>query len=287
MSARLEQQAPPVVVIRPSKGWIPLRLWDVWEYRELLFFLAWRDVKVRYKQTVLGAAWAILQPLMTMVVFTIFFGKLAQVGSDGLPYPIFSYTGLLPWTLFAQALSQSSSSLVQSANLIKKVYFPRIVIPMASVMAGIVDFVVSFGALLGLMAYYRIWPSASILWLPAIFLLALAASMGIGLWLATLNVEYRDVRYVVPFLVQMWLFVTPVIYPASRVAAKLTERGIPVWLYGLNPMAGVVEGFRWALLGRTPFPAGLLAAGTVVTLVLLVSGAFYLRRMENTFADVV
>lgn len=279
--------APAVVVIRPAKGWTALRLWDVWEYRELLFFLAWRDVQVRYKQTVLGAAWAILQPLLTMVVFTIFFGRLAQVGSDGLPYPIFSYAGLLPWTLFSQALGQASASLVSSSNLIKKVYFPRLVIPIASVLAGVVDFAVSLFALFGLMAYYRIWPAWTVLMVPVMFLLALLASVAVGLWLATLNVEYRDVRYIVPFLVQIWLFVTPVIYPASRVTAKLTERGLPAWLYGLNPMAGVVEGFRWALLGRTPFPGQLLLTGTIVTVILLVSGTFYLRRMESTFADVV
>ncbi|HEY1251996.1 MAG TPA: ABC transporter permease [Thermoanaerobaculia bacterium] len=281
------QPAAPTVVIRPTSGWAALRLGEVWEYRELLFFLAWRDVKIRYKQTVLGAAWAVLQPLLTMVVFTIFFGNLAKVGSDGLPYPIFSYTGLLPWTLFSQALTLSSASLVASSNLIKKVYFPRIVIPMASVLSGVIDFGVSLVALLGLMAWYKIWPSILVLWLPLIFLLALAASLGAGLWLATLNVEYRDVRYVVPFLVQIWLFVTPVIYPASRVTAKLAEHGLPGWIYGLNPMAGVVEGFRWSLLGRTPFPGQLILTSTLVTLVMLVTGSFYLRRMEATFADVV
>jgi lipopolysaccharide transport system permease protein len=281
------QPVSPTVVIRPTKGWAALRLNEVWEYRELLFFLAWRDVKIRYKQTVLGAAWAVLQPLLTMVVFTIFFGGLAKVGSDGLPYPIFSYTGLLPWTLFSQALTLSSASLVTSSNLIKKVYFPRIVIPMAAVLSGVIDFGVSLVALFGLMAYYKIWPSLLVIWIPAIFLLSLAASLGAGLWLATLNVEYRDVRYVVPFLVQIWLFVTPVIYPASKVTAKLAEHGVPGWIYGLNPMAGVVEGFRWALLGRTPFPAQLLATSVLVTLLMLVTGSFYLRRMEATFADIV
>jgi lipopolysaccharide transport system permease protein len=277
----------PMVVIRPTKGWAALRLNEVWEYRELLFFLAWRDVKIRYKQTALGAAWAVLQPVLTMVVFTIFFGGLAKVGSDGLPYPIFSYTGLLPWTLFSQALTLSSASLVTSSNLIKKVYFPRIVIPMAAVLSGVIDFGVSLVALFGLMVYYKIWPSLLVFWIPAIFLLSLAASLGAGLWLATLNVEYRDVRYVVPFLVQIWLFVTPVIYPASKVTAELAKRGLPGWIYGLNPMAGVVEGFRWAILGRTPFPGQLLATSVLVTLVLLVTGSFYLRRMEATFADVV
>ena len=281
------QPVSPTVVIRPTKGWAALRLNEIWEYRELLFFLAWRDVKIRYKQTALGAAWAVLQPLLTMVVFTIFFGGLAKVGSDGLPYPIFSYTGLLPWTLFSQALSLSSASLVTSSNLIKKVYFPRIVIPMAAVLSGVIDFAVSLVALFGLMAYYKIWPSLLVIWIPAIFLLSLAASLGAGLWLATLNVEYRDVRYVVPFLVQIWLFVTPVIYPASKVTAKLAEHGLPGWIYGLNPMAGVVEGFRWALLGTEPPSWGFVAISAAVTVAVLVGGLAYFQRAERSFADVI
>jgi lipopolysaccharide transport system permease protein len=277
----------PVVVIRPSRGWVSLRLGDVWEYRELLYFLVWRDVKVRYKQTLLGAAWAVLQPAMTMVVFTIFFGRLAQVGSDGLPYPLFSYAGLLPWIFFAQGLTQSSNSLVGSANLIKKVYFPRLVIPLSAILAGVVDLLIAFSLLLGLMGYYKTWPSATVLWLPLLLFLALATSLGAGLWLAALNVEYRDVRYVVPFFSQIWLFVTPVIYPGSRVLKKLAEAGLPGWLYGLNPMAGVVEGFRWALFGQVPFPAGVVAASGAVAALLVVTGAFYFRRMERAFADVV
>jgi len=259
----------------------------VWAYRELLYFLIWRDVKVRYKQTVLGAAWAILQPLMTMLVFTIFFGGLAKVGSDGLPYPIFSYAGLLPWTFFAQGLSQSSASLVGSSNLIKKVYFPRLVIPISSVLGGLVDFAIAFVVLFGMMSYYGIWPSAAVVFLPLLLLLAIGAALGVGMWLSALNVEYRDVRYVVPFFVQLWLFVTPVIYPASTVAAKLRELGLPTWLYGLNPMAGVVEGFRWALLGTGSRPGPVLLASVAVTVLLLSSGAFYFRKMERTFADVV
>ena len=279
--------ATPPMVIQPSRGWISLRLRDVWEYRELLYFLVWRDVKVRYKQTALGAAWAILQPLLAMVVFTIFFGNLAGVGSDGLPYPIFSYAALLPWTFFAQGLSQSSESLVSSANLVRKVYFPRLVIPTASVLAGVVDFAIAFVVLFGLMAYYGIWPSSAIVFLPLFLLLAFATALGVGMWLAALNVEYRDVKYVVPFFIQLWLFVTPVIYPASRVTTKLAQLGLPTWIYGLNPMAGVVEGFRWSLLGVGTRPGPVIGASAAVTTALLLSGAFYFRRMERTFADVV
>lgn len=277
----------PTVLIEPTHGWTSLRLGDVWEYRELLYFLVWRDVKVRYKQTALGAAWAILQPLLTMVVFTIFFGNLAGVGSDGLPYPIFSYAGLLPWTFFAQGLSQSSDSLVSSANLVRKVYFPRLVIPTASVLAGVVDFAIAFVVLFALMAYYGIWPSAAVVFLPLLLLLAFATALGVGMWLSALNVQYRDVKYVVPFFIQLWLFVTPVIYPASRVTKKLAQFGIPAWAYGLNPMVGVVEGFRWSLLRVGTPPGPVILASAAVTTVLLVSGAFYFRRMERTFADVV
>jgi lipopolysaccharide transport system permease protein len=280
--------AGKTLVIRPSRGWVPLQLNDLWEYRELLYFLVWRDVKVRYKQTLLGASWAILQPLLTMLIFTIFFGGLARVGSDGLPYPLFSYAGVLPWTFFAQAVGAASGSLVGSANMLKKVYFPRLIMPLASVVAALVDFAIAFLVLFGLMAHYHVWPGVQALWcVPLLVLLGLAASCGVGLWLATLNVEYRDVRYVVPFLLQIWLFVTPVIYPTSRILDKLASVGIPEWLYGLNPMVGVVEGFRWALLGTGTRPFALIATSSVTSLVLLVSGAFYLRKMEKTFADVV
>ncbi len=287
MSTMREATDTTWVVIRPTKGWESLRLGEVWEFRELLFFLAWRDVKVRYKQTALGALWAILQPVLTMLIFTIFFGGLARVGSDGMPYPIFSYAGLLPWTLFAQGLSQAANSLVGASNLIKKVYFPRLIVPLASVLTGLVDFFVAFTVLIGLMVWYRVPPTAAVLWLPLFLLLAVLSALGAGLWLAALNVEYRDVRYVVPFFVQLWLFVTPVIYPTSRLSAKLTELGLPVWLSGLNPMTGVVEGFRWALLGSGSSPGPILVASASVTLVILLSGAFYFRRMEKTFADVV
>jgi len=282
--------APPelaITVIEPERGWTGLQLRELWAYRELLFFLVWRDVKVRYKQTFLGAAWAILQPLAAMVVFTIFFGRLARVGSDGLPYPLFSYTGLLPWTFFAQGLSQSSDSLVGSQNLIKKVYFPRLVIPTSSVLGGLVDFALAFVVLIGMMAWYRVVPSAAVAALPLLLLLAFATALGVGMWLSALNVQYRDVRYVVPFFIQLWLFVTPVIYPMSQVTAKLAELGLPAWLYGLNPMAGVVEGFRWALLGTGRAPGSVLGASSAVAVALVVSGAYYFRRMEKTFADVV
>jgi len=284
--ARVEES--PIIRIQPSRGWSALGLREVWVYRELLYFLVWRDVKIRYKQTVLGAAWAVLQPVLTMLVFTIFFGGLAKVGSDGLPYPIFSFTGLLPWTFFAQGLTQSSGSILSSSSLITKVYFPRLVIPISSVLAGAVDFAIAFVILVGMMAYYGIAPSVAVIWwLPILFLLATVASLGVGFWLSALSVEYRDVRFVVPFFVQMWLFVTPVIYPASKVAGKLEQLGLPRWLYGLNPMAGVVEGFRWALL-RTGRPdMAVLSASAIVAVVLMVSGAFYFRRMERGFADVV
>lgn len=283
----LEEGRIHTVVIEPSRGWVPVKLRDLWEYRDLLYFLVWRDVKVRYKQTVLGAAWAILQPTMTMIVFTIFFGGLAGISSDGLPYPIFSFAALLPWTFFAQGLTQSSNSLVGSQNLITKVYFPRLIIPLATVMAGIVDFVLAFLVLFAMMVYYGIWPGTEVLWLPPLLVLAFATALGVGMWMSALNVEYRDVRYVVPFLVQIWLFVTPVIYPASTVTARLESLGLPGWLYGLNPMAGVVEGFRWALLGVDTRPGALLIASTVVAGLLVISGAMYFRRMEQTFADVV
>jgi lipopolysaccharide transport system permease protein len=223
-----------------------------------------------------------------MVVFTIFFGGLAKVGSDGLPYPIFSFAGLLPWTFFAQGLTQSSGSIVGSSSLITKVYFPRLVIPISSVLAGVVDFVIAFVVLVGMMVYYGIWPAlAAIWWLPILLLLATVTALGVGLWLSALSVEYRDVRFVVPFFVQLWLFVTPVIYPASKVAGKLEQLGLPSWLYGLNPMAGVVEGFRWSLLRTGSVNAPVLIASAAVALLLMVSGAFYFRRMERSFADVV
>lgn len=271
----------PVTRIRPSSGWVELRLDELWAYRELLYFLVWRDIKVRYKQTALGAAWAIIQPLLTMVVFSMFFGKLAKVPSDGVPYPIFSFAALVPWTFFATGLTLSSQSLVGSANLIKKVYFPRLAIPIATVLSGVVDFVLAFGVLLVMMAFYGVMPTANVVWLPLFLLLALVTSLATGLWLSALNVQYRDVRYVVPFLTQIWLFATPVAYPSSLLEEPWRT------VYGLNPMVGVVEGFRWALLGTGAAPGPMLLVSSLAAVAMLVSGTYYFRRMERTFADVV
>jgi lipopolysaccharide transport system permease protein len=268
--------------IEPSKGWVSLKLRELWEYRELLYFLVWRDVKVQYKQTVIGAAWAIIKPFSTMVVFSLFFGQLARIPSDGIPYPIFSYTALVPWAFFSSGLSQSSNSLVGSANLIKKVYFPRLVIPLSSVISGVVDFVLAFLVLLGMMLFYGIAPTVNVIWLPFFMLLALTTALGVGLWLSAMNVQFRDVRNAVPFLVQFWMFATPIVYPSSLIKDEFLRA-----LYGVNPMAGVVEGFRWALLGAETAPGPIIIVSTLVALTLLVSGAFYFRRMERTFADVV
>lgn len=270
-----------VIRIEPSRGWVSLRLQEFWQYRELLYFLTWRDISVRYKQTVLGAAWAIIQPFFTMVVFSLFFGKLAKIPSEGVPYPIFSYAALVPWTFFAHGLSQSSNSVVQSANLIKKVYFPRLIVPIAAVLSGVVDFVLAFVVLVGMMFYYGIVPTGNIVWLPLLFALALVTSLGVGLWLSTLNVQFRDVRYVVPFLTQLWLFATPIAYPSTL----LPERWRP--FYGLNPMAGVVDGFRWALLGQGRPHGEIILVSAAAAVVLLISGAYYFRRVEKTFADMI
>ena len=254
---------------------------SLWEYRELLFFFAWRDIKVRYKQTVMGALWAIIQPFFTMVIFSLFFGRLAKVPSDGLPYPIFSYAALVPWTFFANALTQASNSLVLSANMVKKIYFPRLALPIATVLAGVVDFVLAFIVLLGMMLFYGLVPTLNILWLPLFLLLALVTSLGVSLWLSAMNVQFRDVHYTIPFLTQAWLFVTPIAYPSSLLSEPWRT------LYGLNPMAGVVEGFRWALLGTDTAPGPMTLVSAVVALTLFVSGAFYFRRMEQSFADVL
>jgi lipopolysaccharide transport system permease protein len=271
----------PVTIVKPSKGWISLKLDELWEYRELLYFLTWRDVKVRYKQTVLGAAWAVIQPFFTMVVFSLFFGKLAKMPSDGMPYPIFAYAALVPWMFFANGLNNSSNSLVGSASLIKKVYFPRLLVPISSIIPGLVDFVLAFAVLLGMMFFYRIWPTVNIIWLPFLLLLAFITALGVGLWLSALNVQFRDVRYTVPFLTQFWLFASPIAYPSSLLSEPWRT------LYGINPMVGVVEGFRWALLGTDTAPGSMVVLSSLVALALLISGAFYFRRMEKTFADVV
>jgi lipopolysaccharide transport system permease protein len=269
------------ILIEPSKGWVSLKLRELWEYRELLYFLTWRDIKVRYKQTVLGASWAIIQPFFTMVVFSLFFGKLAGISSDGVPYPIFSYAALVPWTFFANGLSQSATSLVGSAGLITKIYFPRLTIPIATVLSGVVDFVLAFIVLLGMMLFYGIKPTINVLWLPILLLLALITALGVGLWLSAMNVQFRDVRYAVPFLVQAWMFASPIAYPSSLLDEPWRT------LYGINPMVGVVEGFRWALLGTETAPGPIIVVSSLASLALLVSGAFYFRRMEKSFADVI
>jgi len=270
-----------ITEIRPARGWTPLVLRDLWNYRELLFFLIWRDVKVRYKQTALGVAWAVIQPLFTMVVFSIFFGHLGKIPSDGLPYPLFTYCALLPWQLFSHALTECSNSVVSNERLITKVYFPRLVIPIAAVLAGLVDFSIAFSIMIGMMVYYGVAVSWAVLTLPAFVLLAIATALAVGLWLSALNVQYRDVRYTLVFLVQMWLFLTPVAYPSSMVP--------PQWraLYGLNPMAGVVEGFRWALLGKAESPGVMLLVSIGAVALILAGGLYYFRRMEKSFADVV
>lgn len=270
-----------LTVIRPKKGWQTLNLKELIKCRELLFFLAWRDIKVRYKQTVLGVAWAIIQPFFTMVIFSLFFGRLAKIPSEGIPYPIFSYAALVPWTFFANGLNQASNSLVGSANLIKKVYFPRLAIPIASVLAGVVDFILSFIVLIGMMAYFGFFPTYNVLWLPLFLLLALTTSLGVSLWFSALNVEFRDVRYTIPFLTQFWLFSTPIAYPSSLLSEPWKT------IYGINPMVGVVDGFRWALLGTSTPPGLAMIVSAAAALILLISGAFYFRRMEKNFADVI
>lgn len=271
----------PVIRIEPSKGWRSLNLKELWQYRELLYFLTWRDIKVRYTQTVLGAAWAIIQPFFTMVVFSLFFGKLAKMPSDGIPYPLFAYAALVPWTFFANGITQSSNSLVQSSNLLKKIYFPRLSVPIASVMGGAVDFLFAFLVLVAMMLFYGIVPTVNVMWLPFFLLLTFGTALGVGLWFAAINVQFRDVRYAVPFLIQFWLFATPIAYPSSLLSEPWRT------LYGLNPMVGVVEGFRWALLGTQSAPGPIVLVSALAMLIVLVSGAFYFRRMEKTFADTV
>jgi lipopolysaccharide transport system permease protein len=278
----IERSAPPRLAICPAQGWASPGLKELWEYRELIYFLTWRDIKVRYKQTALGAAWAVIQPVFMMLVFSLFFGRLAGMPSDGIPYPIFVYCALLPWQLFAHALTESSNSLVANERLITKVYFPRLVVPISSVLGGLVDFAIAFVILLGMMAYYRITPNwwAAVA-LPLFVLLAVTTALGVSLWLSALNVKYRDVRYTITFLVQFWFFLTPVAYPSTLVPAGWRV------IYGLNPMAGVVEGFRWSLLGKAESPGALLAVSVAAVMLMLVGGLYYFRHMENEFADVV
>jgi len=271
----------PTVMIGPSKGLLNLDLKAVWEYRGLLYFLIWRDVKVRYKQTALGASWSILQPLMNMLIFTIVFGHFAKVPSDGVPYPIFAYTALLPWNYFSQAMSRSGGSLVGNANLISKVYFPRLIIPIAGALTPLVDFALAFVVLLGMMVWFGISPTWGFFALPAFLLVALMTALAVSFFLSAINVKYRDVLYAVPFFAQFWMYASPVAYPVSLVPEK--------WrlLYSLNPMVGVIEGFRWAILGKVSPDFITMAISAFVLLVVLIAGIVCFKRMERTFVDVM
>ncbi len=277
-SLRAIGQAP--VVVEPRKGLLALDLQGLWQYRELLYFLAWRDVKVRYKQTAIGAGWAIFQPLVTMVIFTVIFGNFAKIPSDGLPYPIFAFTALLPWNVFASALTRSSGSLVSEAHLISKVYFPRLIIPLAATVSGVLDFVIAFSILVGMMIWFGIAPTWGVLALPVFLLLALVTAVALGLWFAALNIRYRDVGHAIPFFTQLCMYASPVVYPVSLVPDR--------WrlLYSLNPMAGVIEGFRWALLGKEGPDFRVMAVSAAVVLAVLFGGILYFRQTERTFADV-
>ena len=269
------------VTIKPSLRWVPLNLAEVWEYRSLLVFLAWRDVSVRYKQTALGIAWAVLQPLLTMIVFSVFFGRLIRVPSDGVPYPVFSYAALLPWQYFSTALASASQSLITDEKLVTKIYFPRLIIPLASIIPPVVDFGAAFVILIGLMIYYGIPVTGRLMLLPVLMVLAAIAALGFGLWLSATNVRYRDFRYVVPFVIQFWLFVSPVAYPSSVVPEQWRV------YFGLNPMTGVIEGFRWALLNTETAPGPLILVSGLISVLILVSGAYYFRNMEKSFADII
>lgn len=270
----------PTLIIRPPRKWVPVDIKELWAYRELITAFTLRDVKLRYKQTGLGIAWAVLQPLLTMVIFTVFFGGLAKIPSDGVPYPLFVLAALLPWTLFAEGLTRSTTSMVTNSNIMTKVYFPRLIMPLSSIISPLVDFAVSFIILIAMMVYYGFLPTVNIVFLPVFLLLALATALGVGLWLSALNVKYRDFQYTVPFMIQIWMFASPVVY-----AASLVPESMRVW-YGLNPMAGVIEGFRWALLG-TGAPSAMVLVSVGMVIVILISGMFYFRRMEQYYADIV
>jgi homopolymeric O-antigen transport system permease protein len=271
----------PILRIAPPSGWFDLNLGGLWQYRDLLYFFVWRDIKIRYKQTAVGAAWAVFQPLMTMAVFSLFFGKLAKIPSIGLPYPVFYFSALLPWTYFSGALQNATSVVVEQQRVITKVYFPRLVLPLSAVVAGLVDFAIGFVVFLVMMAYYRIVPSLPIFFFPLFLLMAVLTALGVGLFLSALNAIYRDVRYVLPFLVQFWMFVSPVAYPSSLVPQRWR------WLYELNPMAGVIDGFRWSLTGKGQPPGILLAVSASMVVLLVVAGTVYFQKMEGTIADVV
>jgi len=269
------------IIVEPPRGWLNLRLDELWEYRELLFFFVWRDITIRYKQTALGAAWAIIQPVLTMVVFSVIFGKLAKLPSDGIPYPIFSYAALLPWQLFSRGIGDASTSLVINQNMITKTYFPRLFLPASSVLSGLVDFGIAFLVLLGMMVFYHIPLTSRVLLLPAFILLVLVTALAAGMWLSAFNVRFRDVKYITPFLMQFWLYATPIAYSSSLIPEKWRT------LYGLNPMAGVVDGFRWAMLGQSFALGPMFILSLIVVLVLFISGLMYFQRMDRTFADLV
>lgn len=279
----ITKHEPATIYIKPTRGFAALNLRDLWTYRELVYFMMWRDVKVRYKQTMLGAAWAIIQPVLTMIVFTFLFGRIAKLPTDNdIPYPIFSYAALLPWGLFVAALNQASRSLTSNQNMVTKIYFPRLVLPLASILSGLVDFVIAFVILIGLMVYYGVTPSPNAIWaLPLFLLLTVVTALGVALWLSAINVQYRDVNYALPFLTQFWLFITPVAYSSNLISEK--------WqlVYSLNPMAGVVNGFRWALLGTNTGPGATMAVSVLISLLVLIGGLFYFRNMEKTFADTI
>ncbi|MBC7230316.1 MAG: ABC transporter permease [Actinobacteria bacterium] len=275
-------EKPALTRIMPTKGWASLRLGDIWQYRELLYFLTWRDIKVRYKQTIIGGAWAILQPFITMVIFSVFFGRLLGVPSEGIPYPLFVYSAMIVWTFFANGVGMASTSLVAEANMIKKVYFPRMVLPLSSILSGMLDFLLAFIVLVGMMIYYGRGPTLAVLFLPLFLLLALVSTVGVALWLSALNVMYRDVKYAVPFLMQAWLFATPIAYPSGIISSSVWKM-----IYGINPMAGVVEGFRWVLLGMEARIGPMIAVSSGMAVLILVGGAYFFRRTERIFADVV
>ena len=271
-----------LTMIKPSRGWVALNLKDLWKYRELVYFLIWRDIKVRYKQAALGVAWAIIQPLLTMVIFSVVFGKFGKLPTDNsIPYPLFTFAALLPWQLFASALQRAGTSLVGSANLITKIYFPRLIIPISAVVGGIADFAISFIILIGLMLYYKVYPTWNVLWIIPFTLLTFITALAVGLWLSAMNVRYRDVQQMIPFLIQAWMFASPVAYSARLITDRTWQL-----IYGLNPLAGIIQGFRWAMLGGTP-PGELMWISASVMVILLISGLYYFRRMEKTFADTV
>ncbi|MFZ0886734.1 MAG: ABC transporter permease [Candidatus Acidiferrales bacterium] len=282
--AVLADSQVPVISITPPNRWWVLPVGELWEYRELLYFFVWRELKVRYKQTVVGAAWAVLQPFLTMLIFSLFFGKLANIPSGGLPYPVFYYSALLPWMYFSSSLQNATGKIVENQNMITKVYFPRLALPISAVISGLVDFAISLLMFVAIMIYYHIHPGWPLLMLPVFLLLAVLTALGVGLWLSALNAIYRDVRYVVPFLVQFWMFASPVVYPSSLVSAKWPKWA---WLYGLNPMVGVIEGFRWSLTGTGNPPGRMLLASALAVVAVLVCGVMYFQKMETTIADVV